>query len=136
MGRARYLLAVILALALAAGAYAAVSRSAAKIPVTEKEWGVTPKPASVKAGSVTFVVKNIGHLKHEFLVLKTKTPAAKLKRRGATAVVTGQVGKIVQFGSGQTRTLTLKLAPGHYVLLCNLPAHYVAGQRADFTVHA
>ncbi len=48
--------------------------------------------------------------------------------------MTGQVGKIAQFGPGQTRTLTLHLAPGHYVLLCNLPAHYAAGQRVDFTV--
>jgi uncharacterized cupredoxin-like copper-binding protein len=134
--RGRYLLVVALAAILAGGAYAAVSRTAARIPVTEKEWGVTPRPLSAKAGSVTFVVKNIGHLKHEFVILKTKTLAAKLRTRAAKAVVTGQVGKIVPFGPGQTRTLTLKLAPGHYVLLCNLPAHYQAGQRADFTVHA
>jgi uncharacterized cupredoxin-like copper-binding protein len=134
--RGRYLVVVVLAAIVASGAYAAVSRSAARIPVTEKEWGVTPRPISAKGGSVTFVVKNIGHLKHEFVVLKTRTPAARLKRVGAKAVVTGQVGKIFPFGAGQTRTLTLKLAPGHYVLLCNLPAHYAAGQRADFTVHA
>ena len=134
MRRGRYLLVAVLAAILAGGAFAAVSRTAAKIPVTEKEWGVTPSPASAKAGSITFVVKNIGHLKHELVVLKTKTPAAKLKTSGAKAVITGQIGKIAQFGSGQTRTLTLKLAPGHYVLLCNLPAHYQAGQRVDFTV--
>ncbi len=125
---------VLLAALTATGAYAAVSRSQARVPVTEKEWGITPRPVSAKAGSVTFVVKNIGHLKHEFLVLRTRTAAAKLKVRGAQAVVTGQVGKIAQFGPGQTRTLTLHLAPGHYVLLCNLPAHYAAGQRIDFTV--
>jgi uncharacterized cupredoxin-like copper-binding protein len=87
-----------------------------------------------KAGRVTFVIKNVGHLKHELLVVKTKTPAAKLKVRGAQAVVIGQVAKVAQFGPGQTRTLSLTLARGHYVLLCNLPAHYQAGQRADFTV--
>jgi uncharacterized cupredoxin-like copper-binding protein len=134
--RGRYLVVVVLAAIVAGGAYAAVSRSAARIPVTEKEWGVTPRPTSTKAGSVTFVVKNIGHLKHEFVVLKTRTPAAKLKTRAAKAIVIGQVGKIFPFGPGQTKTLTLKLAPGHYVLLCNLPAHYQAGQRTDFTVHA
>ena len=102
--------------------------------MTEKEWGVTPRPASAKAGSITFAVKNLGHLKHEFLVLRPKTPAAKLKTKGPQAVVVGQVGKIATFAPGQTRTLTLKLTPGHYVLLCNLPAHYKAGQHADFTV--
>jgi uncharacterized cupredoxin-like copper-binding protein len=133
--RGRTLLVVLLAATVVGGAYAAGSRSGAtRLPVTEKEWGITPTPASAKAGTVTFVVKNVGHLKHEFLVLKTNTPAAKLKTHGTVAVVTGQVGKIAQFGPGQTRTLTLKLAPGHYVLLCNLAAHYAAGQRHDFTV--
>jgi uncharacterized cupredoxin-like copper-binding protein len=136
VSRGRYLLAVLFAAILASGAFAAVSRTTARIPVTEKEWGVTPRPVSARAGSVTFVVKNIGHLKHEFVVLKTRTPAAKLRTRGTRAVITGQVGKILPFGAGQTRRLTVRLAPGHYVLLCNLPAHYAAGQRTDFTVHA
>jgi uncharacterized cupredoxin-like copper-binding protein len=132
--RGRYLVVLAVASILAGGAFAGISRTAARIPVTEKEWGVTPRPASARAGSITFVVKNIGHLKHEFLVLRTRTPAAKLRTSGARAVAVGRVGKIVQFGPGQTRRLTLRLAAGHYVLLCNLPAHYRAGQRADFTV--
>ena len=33
-----------------------------------------------------------------------------------------------------TKMLTLTLKPGHYVLICNLPAHYKAGQHVDFTV--
>lgn len=126
---------MLLAAIVAGGAYAAVSRTAATVPVTEKEWGVLAKPASAKPGSVTFAVKNIGHLKHEFIVLKTKTLASKLKTKGAQAVVTGQMGKILPFAPGKTKTLTLSLRPGHYVLLCNLPGHYQAGQRSDFVVH-
>jgi uncharacterized cupredoxin-like copper-binding protein len=132
--RGRIVIVLALAVLTAGGAYAATSRTAARIPVTEKEWGVLPKPATAKAGSVTFVVRNTGHLKHELLVLRTRTLAGKLRKRGAVAVVTGQVGKIATFSPGQTRRLTLKLRPGHYVLLCNLPAHYAAGQHADFTV--
>ncbi len=99
-----------------------------------KEWGFAPTPAKVKAGKVTFVVKNTGHLSHEFLVLKTKTAANKLPLKGTTAVMSGLVGKLKQFKGGLTKTLTLTLKPGHYVLLCNLPAHYKAGQHVDFTV--
>jgi uncharacterized cupredoxin-like copper-binding protein len=33
-----------------------------------------------------------------------------------------------------SKTLALRLRPGHYALVCNLPGHYLAGQRADFTV--
>ncbi len=129
--------AVIASAAVVAAAGIAVgiaSGSGNPVKVTEKEWGVTPLPATVKAGKVTFTVKNIGHLSHELVVLKTKTPAAKLKVVGAKAVVTGVLGRIPTFKPGQTRTLTLTLKPGHYVLLCNLPAHYQAGQRVDFTV--
>jgi uncharacterized cupredoxin-like copper-binding protein len=135
--RGRYVIAVVLAAALAGGAFAATSRTAARIPVSEKEWGVAPRPALAKAGQVTFVVKNIGHLKHEFLVVKTPTLAAKLKVRAAKAVLSGPtVGRIALLAPGKTKTLSLRLAPGHYVLLCNLPAHYQAGQRIDFRVHA
>ena len=51
MIRLRYLVVMALAAILAGGALAAVSRTAARIPVTEKEWGVTALPASAKAGS-------------------------------------------------------------------------------------
>jgi uncharacterized cupredoxin-like copper-binding protein len=133
----RKLIVSVLAVAALAGfgvGVALATQSSATTKVTEKEWGVTPLPAKVKAGKVTFSVKNTGHLSHEFLVIKTTKAANKLPTKGAVAVVTGQVGKIAQFKPGVTKTLTLTLKPGHYVLICNLPAHYKAGQFANFTV--
>ncbi len=108
------------------GAALAVQGSATT-KVTEKEWGVKPLPAKVQAGKVAFSVKNVGHLNHEFVVLKTTKAANKLTLRGATAVETGRVGKILQFKPGVTKTITLSLKAGHYVLICNLPGHYKAG---------
>jgi uncharacterized cupredoxin-like copper-binding protein len=36
---------------------------------------------------------------------------------------------------GETRTFTIaNIAPGHYVLVCNLADHYAMGMRAAFTV--
>ena len=55
-------------------------------------------PAKVAHGKVTFVVRDVGHLKHEFVVIKTKRSAAKLPVKGARAVETGRVGKIKAFG--------------------------------------
>jgi uncharacterized cupredoxin-like copper-binding protein len=132
----RKLIAALVVLAVAAGgAGAALAlQSSTAVKVTEKEWGVKPLPVTAKAGKVTFSVKNIGHLSHEFLVLKTTKPANKLTVKGATAVVTGQVGKIATFKPGTTKTLTITLKAGHYVLICNLPGHYKAGQYANFTV--
>ena len=33
------------------------------------------------------------------------------------------------------QTLVLHLAPGHYVLYCNLEGHYLGGMYAALTVH-
>ena len=133
MKRASAIAAAAILGALGAG-IAFGSSSAARVTVSEKEWGFIPVPKTAKAGKITFVAKNIGHLSHEFVVLKTRTPATKLKLKGAKAVETGLVARIPAFKPGQTKTLTLTLKPGHYVLICNLPAHYQSGQRVDFTV--
>ena len=120
--------------ALGAGGVALAKQSSASVKVTMKEWGIAPLPTKVPAGKVTFAVKNKGALKHEFIVLKTSTRASKLKTKGTVAVVIGLQGKIPQFAGGKTKFLTVTLKPGHYVLICNLPAHYKAGQHVDFTV--
>jgi uncharacterized cupredoxin-like copper-binding protein len=108
--------------------------SAAKVKVRLVEFKVIPSVKRIAAGRVTFVVRNAGKIPHEFVVLKTKTPAAKLPVKGGKAVETGKVGAIRTFKAGVTKTLTLSLKRGHYALLCNLPGHYKAGQFADFTV--
>jgi uncharacterized cupredoxin-like copper-binding protein len=130
----RRALAVVGVLAAVGAGLAFASQQATKVGVTEKEFKVTPATVSVKAGTITFSVKNVGHLNHEFIVDKTSLKASKLKVKGNVAVLTGVVGKLKPFKPGLTKTLTLALKPGHYVLLCNVPAHYQAGQRIDFTV--
>ncbi len=108
--------------------------SAAKVNVKLIEFKLLPSTKKVAAGKVTFVGRNAGRIPHEFVVLKTKTPAGKVPTKGAEAVETGKIGAIKTFGSGQTKILTLTLKRGHYALLCNLPGHYKAGQFADLTV--
>jgi uncharacterized cupredoxin-like copper-binding protein len=122
---------VALAVAVAAGAMP----KTATVSATEQEFKLSPKPTKVKTGKVTFTVRNIGHLAHEFIVLKTNIAANKLPKKGQRAVEVGRVGRIPgEIKAGQTKTLTLNLKPGKYVLLCNLPAHYASGQYAAFTV--
>ena len=133
----RKLLAVAVVLACVAAATAlAVSRMGPTVAVSEND---VPKfkmkaPKSAKAGKITFVVHNKGKLSHEFIVVKTNRPAGKLPLKGAVAKLTGVKGKIKPFKPGQTRKLALTLKAGKYVLLCNLPGHYKAGQYAAFTV--
>ncbi len=103
------------------------------IAVTLKEFTVTPAPPVGKAGSVTFAVTNAGHVPHELVVIKTNKPAADLNQ-GGEADEAGSVGETGELNAGASKSVTFKLAAGHYALICNLPGHYVAGQHTDFTV--
>lgn len=103
------------------------------VAVTLKEFTLTPKPAAVPAGKVTFTVQNAGRLKHEFVVLRTAKGAADLLK-GDEANESGNVGEIGDVPVGSSKSLRLMLKAGHYALICNLPGHYKAGQRADLTV--
>jgi uncharacterized cupredoxin-like copper-binding protein len=112
------------------------SRSAATVRLKMVEWDTLPT-ATTKAqpGKVTFVVRNAGKLEHEFVVIKTRTPAGNLAPVGATeAPEKGAVGEIEGIPPGGVKRLTLTLSKGHYVLLCNLPKHYSNGQFLDFYV--
>ncbi len=88
----------------------------------------------VAAGKVTFVVRNTGTMAHEFVVVKTNKPPRALPMRGQQASEAGSKGEIEEFASGRTKRLTLTLAPGKYVLLCNLPGHYKRGQVVGLVV--
>ena len=123
------------ALALAAGAGGAPSRaSATAVRVKLIEYRVLPAPRSVRAGRVTFVVRNAGKIAHELVVIRTARQAAKLPMKEGEASEKGAVGEISDLEPGQTKRLTLTLKRGHYALICNLPGHYRAGQHADLKV--
>jgi uncharacterized cupredoxin-like copper-binding protein len=81
-------------------------------------------------------VTNAGKVPHEFVVLKTNVAPAKLPVKSGKAVEAGRVGKIgaLKLEPAAARTLNLNLGAGKYVLLCNLPGHYPAGQRVGFRV--
>lgn len=96
--------------------------------------------ASVAAGPVTFSVTNDGVKKHEFVVLATDLMAKKLPYSKADDEVAeeGQgvesPGEIGELMPGETKTLTLDMAAGHYVLVCNIAGHWRMGMYSDFQV--
>ena len=104
------------------------------VKVQLKEFKVLSSPTTAKGGVVSFSVKNIGTIGHELVVLKTNVPPAKLRTKGAKAVEIGRVGIVGPLKPGISKSLNLTLKAGKYVLLCNLPGHYKAGQRVGFTV--
>lgn len=102
--------------------------------VTVKEWVVAPVPAHATAGKITFVVRNTGKTRHEFVVIRTNLAPGKLPVKNGRASEKGTKGEIGNLPAGSTKRLTLTLAKGKYVLICNLSGHYKAGQRAAFVV--
>jgi uncharacterized cupredoxin-like copper-binding protein len=101
---------------------------------------------SVKAGKVKFVAKNVGTIVHEMIVLKTTTAFDHLPVGDAgelPAPVTAGANKVSEATSvgetgdvaiGKTKSVTLKLKKGSYVLVCNIAQHYELGMRTAFSV--
>ena len=106
------------------------------IAVELSEWKVSPAQVSAAAGSITFTVSNEGSQTHEFVVVKTDTKADALTVVGdkIDESTLTPVDEIEDIAVGATPTLTVDLAAGHYVLLCNIETHYGQGMRADFDV--
>jgi uncharacterized cupredoxin-like copper-binding protein len=112
--------------------FAASSGATSKVVL--REWALVPSPATAAAGSITFTVRNRGKTRHEFVVLRTNVAADKLPVKNGRASEKGQKGEIGNLAPGATKRLTLTLAKGKYVLICNLSGHYQAGQHAAFTL--
>lgn len=116
------------------------------VTVGLKEFAISTSRASVPAGSVTFEATNEGpEDEHEMVVIKTDLGVVGLPT-DATGTVDEEgegveaLGEIEEFGVDETKDLTLNLAPGNYVLICNIytksenESHYQEGMRTAFTV--
>ena len=105
--------------------------------------------STVKAGDVTFTVKNLGTIEHELVVLKTNLPYNKIPIADAgdppAPVATGadKVSEDANIGEtgdpnlkpGDTRVFVIKkMVPGKYALVCNIARHYGLGMTAPLTV--
>jgi uncharacterized cupredoxin-like copper-binding protein len=104
---------------------------------SDTEQYLTVSVATVEAGPVTFTLTNSSTMgkEHEMVVLKTDTPFDQLEVGADDRVSEADsVGEISEIKPGTTGTVTLDLAPGKYVLVCNLPKHYAQGMRVAFTV--
>ncbi len=108
-----------------------------QIDVILAEWKVKPQVATAAAGAVVFNAENKGASAHELVVIKSDMAADKLPMADGKVEedkVGAVVGKIDAFDSASSLSNTLDLAPGHYVLICNIAGHYQQGMHADFTV--
>jgi uncharacterized cupredoxin-like copper-binding protein len=96
--------------------------------------------AVVPAGTVSFRILNHGPTSHEVNVVRTDRDPDKLPLQsdGLTVDEKADGMKFLDDAEGldidDRQTLALDLAPGHYVLYCNLEGHYLGGMHAALTV--
>lgn len=121
--------------------------SAVRDDVTLVDFSISEAPKSAKAGEIRFYAKNTGKSLHELVVVKSDANPGDLPVYGAQDTpaeghVVGDVdedkitseGEVEDIEPGATKDATFVLAPGKYLLICNLPTHYGLGMRVALTV--
>lgn len=93
---------------------------------------------SVPAGPVRFEVTNWSRsLPHEMLVIAVDRPDAPLPYDHRTGRVSEEQLRVLadteDMQPGASKVVEATLAPGSYLLVCNLPGHYAAGMVAPLT---
>jgi uncharacterized cupredoxin-like copper-binding protein len=110
------------------------------VNVLLEDFHVRRDVAAVPAGTVRFRILNQGPTTHELNVIRTARAPDKLplQRDGLTVNEDAPGIELLDEAEGldidDRRTLVLDLAPGNYVLYCNLEGHYLGGMHAAFTV--
>jgi uncharacterized cupredoxin-like copper-binding protein len=85
------------------------------VPVSESEFKIVLPKVALKAGKITFDVKNVGKIPHDLAVKGTSFKT-----------------ELIQPGGSTKLTATLK--PGSYELYCTVPGHEAAGMKVNITV--
>jgi len=130
------LVASVLLIAGCAAAEPEVDITKGQIRADLRDHTITLTSPEVRAGEVTFVARNRGGSAHDLIVIKTDLAPDKLPVDGQTqkAREDGRVDGIELLGPGKSGNLRVTLAPGHYVIICNVATHYALGMRTELTV--
>lgn len=156
--RSRLLLAAAVAAAVTIGA-GAIALATGPSSMDSDTLGITLEDGDVRldrdrvfAGSTFLDAFNEGTTEHELLLIRTDTPSDELPR-GIAAVSLDLAGELAVGADhevhdhdgeeedrgpepGNALRVRTKLEPGRYVVLCNIPGHYAAGEHAELEVIA
>jgi plastocyanin len=131
-------LALLVGLAVTIAACAGASETIpadVDVAVRMQDYRVLLSVDTVKPGTVKFGVKNEGGMEHSFELLRTDLPFDKIPTTGdAKAREDGLVKQVKSLGVGKVSVVTVDLAAGNYVIICNVAGHYQLGMRAALTV--
>lgn len=94
--------------------------NAVEVQATLREWALDLNQTAVAAGTVRFVVNNMGTMPHNFTI------------KDASGAELGHTATFPKSAGPQTLEMTLK--PGTYTVYCSLPGHADRGQKNTLTV--
>jgi hypothetical protein len=103
---------------------------------------IRPDQTRARPGTVTFLISNTGEVEHEFVVIRSDSPAAELPRLPEDAGVDESdldvVGRLDPVEAGGEGEVSVDVDEGDYILICNLApngeSHYLNGMYTGFEV--
>jgi plastocyanin len=81
----------------------------------EKEYAIALDKTQIKAGTITFNVKNVGSIPHNLAIKELNKVSENID-------------------AGKSTTLTVDLQPGTYTVICEIPGHEQLGMHITITV--
>jgi uncharacterized cupredoxin-like copper-binding protein len=105
-----------------------------EVTVKATEFAFSPMDITAKAGKLKITMNNDGDAPHELVILKTDEAADKLEVSNGRVKEDDSVGEIAEIDGGKTASHTFDLKPGKYVIVCNVPGHYMKGMRGTLVV--
>jgi uncharacterized cupredoxin-like copper-binding protein len=108
------------------------AQASTRMVLTLSEFSILAEVAEVPAGEITFDVVNVGEDPHEVIFFKSDLDSAALPPSSVSgevdeAAIGEYVGGWEDVQPAGLASGTLTLAPGRYILLCNLTKHYENG---------
>ncbi len=108
------------------------------VNVSLTEFVVGPSTDTASVGTLTFNITSDGAIFHNLRVIATDLAPDALPTDDATLSVDEEQLDVVastdDLDPDEQETLTVELAAGSYVLICNIPGHYESGMTTAFSV--
>ena len=115
----------------------AAHRAIPVVSITERDFKIGA-PHVLPAGDVRIVVRNRGPVSHELLIVHASRAGLPLRADGFTideeALDRRLVAVVEPQRPGARNSVLVHLAPGRYILLCNMSGHAAGGMLTSFRV--
>jgi uncharacterized cupredoxin-like copper-binding protein len=108
--------------------------STGEVTVKATEFAFSPMDIKAKAGKLKITMNNDGQAPHELVILKTDEAADALEVSNGRVKEDDSVGEISEIDGGKSASHTFDLKAGKYVIVCNVPGHYMKGMRGTLVV--